>query len=91
MEKKEMKGGVFNECLLMNIFSTTCPYGQGGGGSGKCKQQQTRGGGGQKSLKMCGHPLWMVPNLMGENILAHISGIKIFPKHGICPGIKKII
>ena len=33
MEKKEMKGGVFNECLLMNIFPTECPHGQGGEGS----------------------------------------------------------
>ena len=32
MEKKEMKGGVFSECLLMNIFPTGCPLGQGGWG-----------------------------------------------------------
>ena len=32
MEKKEMKGGVFSECLLMNIFPTGCPHGQGEGG-----------------------------------------------------------
>ena len=62
MEKNEMKGGVFNECLLINIFPTGCapPL---GGGSAKCRQLQTGGGiwGGQKSLKMCGHPLWMAP------------------------------
>ena len=29
MEKKETKGGVFNEYLLMNIFPTGCPHGQG--------------------------------------------------------------
>ena len=45
MEKKEMKGSAFNECLLMNIFPTGWPHGQGGGGSAKCKQLQTRGGG----------------------------------------------
>ena len=28
MEKKDMKGGVFNECLLMNIFPIGCPHGQ---------------------------------------------------------------
>ena len=45
MEKKEMKGGVFNECLLMNIFPTGCLHGQvGGGGSAKCRQLQTGGG-----------------------------------------------
>ena len=30
MEKKKMKGGVFNECLLMNIFPTGCPHRQRG-------------------------------------------------------------
>ena len=30
MEKKEMKAGVFNECLLMNIFPTRSPHGQEG-------------------------------------------------------------
>ena len=35
MEKKEMKGGVFNECLLMNIFPTGCLLGQGGDGGSK--------------------------------------------------------
>ena len=29
------------ECLLMNIFPTGCPHGQGGGGSAKCRQLQT--------------------------------------------------
>ena len=45
MEKKEIKGGVFNECLLMNIFPTGCPHGQGegGGGSAKCRQLQAGG------------------------------------------------
>ena len=36
------------ECLLMNIFPTGCPHGQGregGGGSAKCRQLQTGGGG----------------------------------------------
>ena len=70
MEKKEMKGGVFNECLLMNIFPTGCPHGQGGRGSAKCRQLQTGGRGGQKSLKMCGHPLWMAPKT-----LKHLSQI----------------
>ena len=42
MEKKEMKGGVFNECLLMNIFPTGCLHGQGGEGF---SQMQTGGGG----------------------------------------------
>ena len=32
MEKKEIKGGVFSECLLMNIFPAGCPHGQGGEG-----------------------------------------------------------
>ena len=32
MEKKEMKGSVFNECLLMNIFPTGCPHEQRGEG-----------------------------------------------------------
>ena len=31
MEKKEMNGVVFNECLLMNIFPTECPHGHGVG------------------------------------------------------------
>ena len=66
MEKKEMKVGVFNECLLMNIFLTGCPQGQGGGGqtnADSCRQGEGGGRGGQKSLKMCRHPLWMAPNL----------------------------
>ena len=59
-----MKGGVFNECLLMNIFPTGCPHGQGRRGSAKCRQLQTgEGDGGQKSLKMYRHPLWMAPTL----------------------------
>ena len=54
MEKKEMKGGVFNEYLLMNIFPTGCPHGQGGGGGGsaKCRQLQTGGGGGGGGFKI---------------------------------------
>ena len=48
MEKKEMKGGVFNECLLINIFPTECPHEQGGGWSTKCRQLQTGGEGGSK-------------------------------------------
>ena len=51
------------ECLLLNIFPTGCPHGQEGeGGSAKCRQLQTEGGGHQKSLKMCRHPLWMAAN-----------------------------
>ena len=60
-----MKGIAFNECLLMDIFPTGFPHGQGGRG---VTQMQTavdrgwgKGGGGQKLLKMCGHPLWMAP------------------------------
>ena len=64
MEKKEIKEVVFNECLLMNIFLTGCLHGQKVGGSTKYRQLQTGGGvGGQKSLKMCGHPLWMAPSV----------------------------
>ena len=48
MKKKEMKGGVFNECLPMNIFLTGCLHGQGGEGSAKCRQLQKGGGGGFK-------------------------------------------
>ena len=52
MEKKEMKGGVFNECLLMNVFPAGCPHRQRGkrrgGGSAKCRQLQ-RGGDGRGS------------------------------------------
>ena len=48
MEKKEVKGGVFNECLLMNIFPTGCPHEQGGEGGGQpnadsCRQEEGRG------------------------------------------------
>ena len=56
----QMKGGVFNECLLMNIFPTGCPHGQGGRG---VSQMQTAADGDQKSLKICGHPLWIAPYL----------------------------
>ena len=48
MEKKEMKVGVFNECLLMNIFLTGCPQGQGGGGqtnADSCRQGEGGGRG----------------------------------------------
>ena len=55
MENKEMKGGVFKECLLMNIFLPGCPHGQGGGGSAKSRQLQAggegRGGRGSKIHK----------------------------------------
>ena len=62
MEKKEIKGGVFNKSLLTNILQTRCPHGQKGRGSAKCRQLETGGGeGGQKSLKMCGHSLWTAP------------------------------
>ena len=67
MENKEMKGGVFKECLLMNIFLPGCPHGQGGGGSAKSRQLQAggegRGEGGQKSIKMYRHSLWMAPKI----------------------------
>ena len=47
MEKKEMKEGIFNECLLMNIFPTGCPHGQGGRGVqpnvGSCRQGEEDG------------------------------------------------
>ena len=58
--EKEMKEGVFSECLLMNIFLAGCPHGQGGEG-GQLNADRGRGEGVQKSLKMCGHPLWMAP------------------------------
>ena len=45
MEKKEMKGGVFNEWLPMNVFPTGCLNGQWGEGSAKCRQLQTGGRG----------------------------------------------
>ena len=60
MEKKEMKGGVFNECLLMNIFPTRCPHGQGGRGSAKCRQLET-GGGGVKNHWKCADILYGWP------------------------------
>ena len=50
MEKKEMKEGVFNECLLMNFLPTGCPHGQGEGGqpnADNCRQ----GDGGLKITK----------------------------------------
>ena len=41
---------------------------EGGGGSAKCRQLQTGGGwGDKKSLKMCGHPLWMAPIPINNN------------------------
>ena len=46
MEKKKVKGGVFDECLLMNIFPTRCPHEQGGGGqpnADSCRQEEGRG------------------------------------------------
>ena len=63
MEKNEMKGGVFNECLLINIFPIGCAHGQGGRGVSQMQTAADRGRDmvGQKSLKMCGHPLWMAP------------------------------
>ena len=33
-----MKGGVFSECLQMNIFLTGCLHGQGGGGQPNADQ-----------------------------------------------------
>ena len=64
MEKKEIKEGVFSECLLMNIFPTGCPHGQvGGGGSAKCRQ----GEGGQKLLKKCGHPYGSLLNQISQH------------------------
>ena len=46
MEKKEMMGCVFNECLLKNIFPTGCPHGQGGGdqpNADSCRQEKEEG------------------------------------------------
>ena len=43
-----MKGGVFNEYLLINIFLTGCRHGKGGGRSAKFRQLQT---GGQSGVK----------------------------------------
>ena len=52
MEKKEMKGSVFNECLLMNILPSGCPHGQewegGQPNADSCKQGE---GGGSKIIK----------------------------------------
>ena len=49
MEKKEMKGGVFNEYLLMNIFPTGSPHDRGGEGgqpnADSCRQGEGVGGG----------------------------------------------
>ena len=52
---KLVKWGCFSDRLSART--------EGRGGSAKCRQLQTEGGGrgGQKSLKMCGHLLWMVP------------------------------
>ena len=64
MEKNEMKGGVLNECLLINIFPTGCGHGQVGRGLSQMQTAADRGRDitkNQKSLKMCGHPLWMAP------------------------------
>ena len=62
MEKREMKGGVFNECLLMNIFRPGVRTNKGKGAEGEGGQPNAdRGSGGQESLEMCGHPLWMAP------------------------------
>ena len=46
MEKKEMKGGVFSECLLI-FFGPGVRTDRGGrgGGSAKCRQLQTEEGG----------------------------------------------
>ena len=62
-----MKGGVFNECLLIFFRPGVCTD-RGKGGSAKCRQLQTGregggggvgGEGGEKPLKISGHPLWM--------------------------------
>ena len=45
-------------------FSERLSTRKGWGGGRRVSQMQTaadKGEGGQKSLKMCGHPLWMVP------------------------------
>ena len=43
-------------------FPTRCPHEQGEGGRGEGGQPNAdRGSGGQESLEMCGHPLWMAP------------------------------
>ena len=46
MEEKEMKGGVFNECLLVNIFPTGCRHGHGGRGVSQMQTAAERGRGG---------------------------------------------
>ena len=47
--------------IIMSNFYM-CPRGQGGEvESAKSGQAQTGGGGERKSLKKCGHPLWMAP------------------------------
>ena len=51
MEKKEMKRSVFNECLLMNIFLTGCPYGQGESRFSQMQTAADRGRGVSKITK----------------------------------------
>ena len=44
MEKREMKGGVFNECLLMNIFRPGVRTNKGKGAGGRGVSQMQTGG-----------------------------------------------
>ena len=47
-------------------FSNQVPAhteGEGGQPNVDSSRQGEEGGGGQKSLKMCRHPLWMAPNI----------------------------
>ena len=53
MEEKEMKGGVFIECLLVNIFPTGCRHRHGGRGVSQMQTaaERGRGRGGSKITK----------------------------------------
>ena len=75
MEKNEMKGGVLNECLLINIFPTGCAHGQVGRGVSQMQTAADRGRDitkNKKSLKcadiLYGWPLFHQSNLT-RNIL----------------------
>ena len=51
--------------MFIDTFPTGCPHGLGRGEGGVSQMQTAaaRGRGGQKSLKMCGHPLRMAPTV----------------------------
>ena len=78
-------------------FSNRVSAQTGGGASAKCRQLQT-GGGSQKSLKMCKHPLWMAPNCFSLLLIAESHYISYtFSRYGfqirqnIFLGIPKVI